>query len=185
MRSSAPCGKKDGKVADRPLAVGCRRSRSGSRARPRTSAAAASASRCSRRPRGTATSRRQQRELPRVGQQVHLPLPLARREAEVEVEHLQPPRAPGRRAHGDPRVLTAAALVEADRQVDVPLALDRPAAERRVAVAALAQRHVVADRPVLVAELPRDLAREVAARASAARPRRPPAAARCRGCRSR
>ena len=110
----------------------------------------------------------QGRELARPHEEAHLPLALAGGEAEVQVEHLEPPRAPGRRAHGDARVLTAAPLQEPDREVDVPLALDRPAAQSGVAVAALAQRDVVADRPVLVAEGARQLAAEV----HLARPRR-------------
>ena len=100
-------------------------------------------------------------ELARAGEERDLALPLAGGEAEVQVEGLEPARLAGRRPHGDPGVLAPPPPHEAHGQVDVPLALDRPAAEGRVAVAALAERHVVADRPVLVAEGAGQLPREV------------------------
>ena len=74
------------------------------------------------------------RELVRAHQQPGLLLALARREAEVQVEHLDLAGVPVV-LDGERGVLAAAALARADREVDVALAQDREAAERGVAVA--------------------------------------------------
>ncbi len=79
----------------------------------------------------------------------------------MQVERLQTAELAGGHLHRDQGVLAAAPLAQADREVDVPLAEDGPAGEGRVAVAALAEGHVVADRVVLEAQRLRQLAAEV------------------------
>jgi len=58
-------------------------------------------------------------------------------------------------------VLCAARLSPADRQVDVALASDRKARQRRVPVAALFQVYVHSHRAIAILELPRQVGREV------------------------
>ena len=161
MRSSEPCGKKDGKVAIARSLVGVAAG-GGAEAEqvheegPQQRAPVVVVAGHDR---GHAEGQRG--ELARAGEEGHLALPLAGGEPEVQVEDLEPARLPGRRPDRDARVLAAAAAQEADRQVDVPLALDRPAAQGRVPVPPLAQRDVVADRVVLVAERAGQLLPEV------------------------
>ena len=62
------------------------------------------------------------RELARPGQDAHLLFPLARREPQVQVEHLEPPSAAPGAEDQHPRMLAAAPLAEPYREVDVPLA---------------------------------------------------------------
>jgi hypothetical protein len=78
----------------------------------------------------------------------------------VQVEDLEPPAA-ALAFDDDGGVLAAAALPQADGQVDVALAQDRMPAQGGVAVAALPQRHVVPNRHVRVAEPRGQLTREV------------------------
>src|SRR5262245_2538550 len=87
--------------------------------------------------------RLQVRDLLRAREQFHLFGPFGRGEAEMEVEDLEPALLAF--PESDRGVLASAPFPSADREVDVALAQNRKAAERRVPVAALAQRHVVAD----------------------------------------
>ena len=87
----------------------------------------------------------------------------------MQVEDLEAVPPAGGPLREEPRVLAAPALAEPHGQVDVPLAQDGVARQGGVAVAALAQGHVVSDRHVGIAESAGQLAREV----ELTRPRRP------------
>ena len=79
---------------------------------------------------------RERDQLVGPGQDPHLPHPLAGREAEMDVEHLDLDRPPGVPLDAKGRVLASPGPPAPDGQVDVPLPLDREAREGRVPVPA-------------------------------------------------
>lgn len=100
-------------------------------------------------------------ELGRARQQTHLLASLACRQSKMEIEDLQPVRVTGSDLQPESRVLASTSLFLPDRQVDISLAQNRIATERRVAVSPLTQAHVMTDGEVWILRLRRQLESKV------------------------